>query len=129
MTNTFKPLATSLAIAALSACAQPQPYVPLVNIPARQQESNRITLGTVQMYVKQGASSTEIISALGSPNVITTDSSGKESWVYDKVSQEAELARNDYQAVATRTSRTLTVVIRFDEKKRVASFATHSSSF
>ena len=118
----------------LLACVQVPPQyvqkqVPLVNIPARQNEANKLTLGTVQMYVKNGASGEQIISNLGSPNIITTDDGGGETWVYDKVSRESESSSNGSDSVSVSSSRTLTVVIKFDKAKKVKSSAFHSSSF
>ena len=108
---------------------QPTSPSPLVNIPARQYEANKLTLGTIQMVVKKGVSGNEIISSLGSPNIITTDETGGETWVYDKVSRESESTNNGRDSVAVNSSRTLTVVIRFDKAKKVRDFAYHSSSF
>ena len=47
---------------------------------------SKLTPGKVQQNVSKGMSSTEVIKALGTPNIITKDKTGKTSWVYDKVS-------------------------------------------
>lgn len=52
-------------------------------VPAQEQE---FTLGLVQRQVKVGASQDEVAIALGSPNIVTQDSEGKETWIYDKIS-------------------------------------------
>lgn len=51
--------------------------------PVQEQE---MTLGVVQKQIKIGVSQDEVAIALGSPNIVTQDSEGKETWIYDKVS-------------------------------------------
>lgn len=53
------------------------------NSPVQEEE---FTLGAVQRQVKVGASQDEVAIALGSPNIVTQDADGKETWIYDKVS-------------------------------------------
>lgn len=50
--------------------------------PVREQE---LTLGTVQKYVHAGMTQDEVAMALGSPNIVTQDENGKETWIYDKM--------------------------------------------
>lgn len=54
-----------------------------ITTPVKEQE---FTLGLVQRQVKIGASQDEVAVALGSPNIVTQDAEGKETWIYDKVS-------------------------------------------
>lgn len=51
--------------------------------PVREQE---LTIGTVQKYVHNGMAQDEVALALGSPNIVTQDANGKETWIYDKIS-------------------------------------------
>lgn len=51
-------------------------------VPVREQE---LTVGTVQKYIHAGMSQDEVAIALGSPNIVTQDENGKETWIYDKV--------------------------------------------
>ena len=37
------------------------------------EESNNLTVGTVQKEIKNGMSGAEVASALGSPNIVSTD--------------------------------------------------------
>lgn len=53
------------------------------NNPVQEQE---LTVGTVQKYVHNGMAQDEVAIALGSPNIVTQDSNGKETWIYDKIS-------------------------------------------
>ena len=115
----------------------------------RAEDSDRVTVGTVQKEVRIGMSGADVASVLGSPNIVTTDSERRETWVYDKISSEVAysesggsivglifggsggaLAGGSSSAGATSTSqRTLTVVIKFDEQKMVRDFSYHSSRF
>lgn len=45
-----------------------------------------LTLGLVQKYVHNGMTQDEVVVALGSPNIVTQDANGKETWIYDKMS-------------------------------------------
>ena len=45
-----------------------------------------LTAGTVQKYIYKGMAQDEVVLALGSPNIVTQDANGKETWVYDKMS-------------------------------------------
>lgn len=55
------------------------------NNPASVHEQG-LTLGLVQKYIHNGMSQDEVAIALGSPNIVTQDASGKETWIYDKMS-------------------------------------------
>lgn len=50
--------------------------------PVKEQE---LTLGMVQKYVHIGMTQDEVAIALGSPNIVTQDANGKETWIYDKM--------------------------------------------
>lgn len=54
-----------------------------LNIPVKEQE---LTIGTVQKYIHNGMAQDEVALALGSPNIVTQDANGKETWIYDKIS-------------------------------------------
>ena len=43
------------------------------------------TLGQVQREIRIGMPSSDVVAALGSPNMVTTDENRRETWVYDKV--------------------------------------------
>ena len=47
-----------------------------------------LTVGTVQKNIKKGMSGAEVASALGSPNIVTTDAQMRETWIYDKITTE-----------------------------------------
>jgi len=104
-------------------------------------DGDRMTLGTVQRNIRLGMSATEVLEAMGSPNIVTSGESGTETWVYDKIATDTVhsnsgawwfvvVSGGDANAGATSESqRTLTVIIKFDERKRVRDLAYHSSRF
>ncbi|MDD5130941.1 MAG: hypothetical protein PHS66_07855 [Candidatus Omnitrophica bacterium] len=102
---------------------------------------DRVTVGKVQLEIRVGMSSAQVIQTLGSPNIVSTDENRLEVWVYDKIASDVSYSSSDggvwliFGAVggnsgAVSTSqRTLTIVIKFDADKKVRDFAYHSSSF
>lgn len=125
---------------------------------ALQSASDRdLTVGTVQAKITKGMSQGDVATALGSPNIVTKDDGGTDTWIYDKIATEASYS-NDSGGVAglagaggtpgnalilgglfgnynknagasSLTQKTLTVVIKFDTKNRVSDFNYHSSKF
>ena len=57
----------------------------------------KLTLGAAQKSVKIGTSQTDVALALGSPNIVTTDSDGKETWIYDKVASVQSYNTNGFE--------------------------------
>jgi outer membrane protein assembly factor BamE (lipoprotein component of BamABCDE complex) len=114
---------------------------------------DRMTVGTVQKEIHLGMSGADVLSVIGSPNIVSTDIDRNEVWVYDKLA--TDVAYSDSRAgvlgliigpiggggaagqgsgsyssgASSRSQRTLTVVINFDADKRVRDFAYHSSRF
>jgi len=119
----------------------------------RDDSAEKITVGTVQQKIKNGMSSADVILALGSPNIISTDAENREVWVYDKISTEraysgssgglgglAGDARGNFglgafgsykesTGASSTSQRTLTIVIKFDENKKVRDLSYRTSSF
>ena len=114
--------------------------------------TDRLTVGAVQKEIRTGMSGADVVLALGAPNIVTTDEQRREVWVYDKVASTvvssasglsfsplilatgsvlgAGTGSMSQSAGATsRSDRTLTIVIKFDEQKRVRDFAYHASQF
>lgn len=111
-----------------------------------------LTVGVVQRDIRVGMSETEVVSLLGSPNIVTRDKAGRDSWVYDKIATEASYSADGGSlglilgaggggvagalgggysraaGAAAVSQRTLTVVIKFKEHS-VESFTYHSSQF
>ncbi len=117
--NRMRKISTALFLSlGLTGCVTTQ-GPPLATIPARQIETQRITLGALQMSVKPGVSGDEVIKALGSPNIVTSNSDKTETWVYDKMMIENEVAVGSGAAVSTRSTRTMIVRIKFDKNSKV----------
>lgn len=108
---------------------------------AQVQNDGNISLGVVQKQIKVGMSGADVLQALGSPNMVSTDDKRREVWVYDKVATDtvqssstgwvfAVLAGGQTSSGASsRSQRTLTIIIKFDEQNLVRDFAYHSSKF
>ncbi len=139
----------------LLACQTPQEHAAAVR--DAQQTGDKMTVGKVQREIRVGMTNTEVVEALGSPNMVTTDERRRESWVYDKISTDTVYSTSTggvsalilgggligaglaggLGGASTRTSagaqsttqRTLTVIIKFDENSKVQNFSYRSSSF
>ena len=102
---------------------------PLAVIPARQVETQKTTLGNIQRIVKKGASNADVIEALSSPNIVTTNNDGTETWVYDKVMTEAETTSGINGSVMVKSTRTMIVVIKFDKNSKVDTVQYRQTSY
>lgn len=119
--------------------------------------ADRVTVGTVQREIRVGMSGSEVAKVLGSPNIVTTDEQRREVWIYDKISTNRVVSASSggvstlilggtlvgdglagagvgggasRAAGASSTSqKTLTIIIKYDEKKLVRDFAYHTSRF
>ena len=129
------------ALLVLAGCSGAQHYNP--------QADEQLTVGKVQAEIRIGMSGGEVAEVLGSPNIVSTDENRNEVWIYDKIS--TQYVRADAQAgilaigggsdglvgvgasgsqgSGASSQRTLTIVIKFDEGKRVRDFAYHTSRF
>ena len=147
--------ACAIGLALLTGCKTAQQHA--ADVRAADTQDDRISVGTVQREIKVGMSSADVVSVLGSPNMVTTDSQRRENWVYDKISTEqvysassggvstlilggvlggngaigGGIAPSSQSAAgAARTSqRTLTIIIKFDQNSQVRDFAYRYSSF
>ncbi len=101
----------------------------------------KMTVAKVQKEIKVGMSSSDVIEILGSPNIITTDSNRRETWVYDKISTQITSSNSSLgtwllvfgasgsKTPSTSSQRTLTIIIKFDEKGLIRDFSYRTSSF
>lgn len=104
-------------------------------------KEDRLTVGKVQGEIKVGMPASQVAELLGSPNIVTTDDKRREVWIYDKVSTDrVDSASSSYAGLiilGTRSSdssssqrqRTLTIIIKYDEEKKVRDFAYNSTQF
>ncbi len=118
----------------LVGCAA-QTQTPLLQ--SRQVETEKITLGAVQGQLHEGSSSAEVITALGSPNIIATNPDKTETWVYDKMFTETEISASginlpfsgSVSGARAKSSRTLIVTIKFNKAKTVESIQYRQTSY
>jgi outer membrane protein assembly factor BamE (lipoprotein component of BamABCDE complex) len=129
-----KNILSILSIALITGCSNPP-----------QQTSNKLTLGLVQSSVTKGANQVEITRVLGAPNIISKDKQGNETWVYDRISRERKSnsmagfgfgaigtwlgAGGGSRASDTSSSKSLTVIITFDDNKNVLDYAYQGLEF
>jgi len=120
-------------------------------------KEREMTVGLVQKEISVGMSGAEVAEALGSPNIVTRDANGNETWIYDKIATEASYSKSagslgggagaggvpgttlilgligggysKEAGAASTTQKTLTVVIKFGENNLVKSFSYHASKF
>lgn len=114
---------------------------------------DRLTVGTVQKEIRVGMSGAEVAEVLGSPNIVSTDEERREVWIYDKVATDfvkssssggvaalllgfgdsgGALGGGNYSSSAgasSRSQRTLTIIIKYDNEAKVRDFAYHTSKF
>jgi hypothetical protein len=115
--------------------------------------SDRMTVGVVQKEIRIGMYGADVLTVIGSPNIVSTDADRNEIWVYDKIATDVAYSNSEggvlglifgplgsaggvvagggrQSSGATSSSqRTLTVIINFDADKRVDDFAYHTSRF
>lgn len=141
-------IAVLVAATAVSGCARNKLH---------SEQDRKMTVGLVQKEIRVGMDQAAVAAALGSPNIVTRDDKGHESWVYDKIATEASYkqkssevggglsgasvvesvlllgtvggSRSGSKGASATTQKTLTVIIRFDANSRVESFSYHSSTF
>lgn len=118
----------------------------------RDSSEEKLTLGVAQREIKVGMSQAEVAKALGSPNMVTKDRDGVETWIYDRVSTETAYSTSkngiaglilgggsgagaaglgsssQASGAASRTQRTLTIIIKFKDSA-VSDFTYNSTSF
>lgn len=107
-------------------------------------QERETTVGVVQKEIRIGMSQADVTTVLGSPNIVTRDSYGKETWIYDKIATEVSYSKDSggtglilslvgvyskEAGTASSTQKTLTVIIKFNDRQLVDSFSYHASKF
>lgn len=104
-------------------------------------KEDRLTVGKVQGEIKVGMPASQVAELLGSPNIVTTDEKRREVWIYDKVSTDrVDSAKSSFagliilgatagQRSSSQRQRTLTIIIKYDEDKKVRDFAYNYTQF
>ena len=104
-------------------------------------KEDRLTVGKVQGEIKVGMPASQVAELLGSPNIVTTDEKRREVWIYDKVSTDRVdtssssfagiiiLGASSRDSSSSQRQRTLTIIIKYDEEKKVRDFAYNATQF
>lgn len=144
-----KLLIAAMAMVFLSGCMM----TPQHRRAVRNDSGDRMTVGKVQKEIRVGMSGAEVAQVLGSPNIVSTDEQRREVWIYDKIATETAYSTSSggvaslilvgltdvflggggglsgSSGASSTSQRTLTVIIKFDENKKVRDFAYHTSRF
>jgi len=104
--------------------------------------NNPFTHGNVQLMLKKGVTTqTKVLEAFGAPNVATIDSEGNEVWTYQKNATVTTSRNNTAYATVIllggrtstsgfeQSSRTMTLILKFDATKKVIDFKSMTTSF
>lgn len=146
----MKLIASIFAIASalvLVGCA-----TPAQRVEQAEPAPNRLTLGKVQQTLRKGMRQDEVVTSLGSPNMVTRDRSGLETWIYDRLSSETSTSSasdriggfggalggggilgisgstGSSASQEVRSQKTLTVILKFKDQV-LEDFSYNSSSF
>lgn len=113
-------------LALLSGCAYPRTPV----IDSREAETNKFSLASLQANITKGVSDkSDVLMALGTPNLMTLNQSGEEVYIWDKKSQESESVSNWGASVKVRSQKTIMIAITFNKKGIVKDVTYRSTSF
>jgi outer membrane protein assembly factor BamE (lipoprotein component of BamABCDE complex) len=128
-------LRAGLLTALLAGCTTDQPG--LVD-----QRNSPLTQGNVQMHLVVGQTTkAQVLEVFGAPNITTRDGSGQEVWSYQRHATVTQSSSNEnywtiFFAGGSRsaaglatTSRTMTLIIKFDGHDVVSDFRSRTSDF
>lgn len=123
------------ACVALAGCATTQP-APV------DQRNSVLTQGNVQLNLKVGQTTkAEVLDKFGSPNITTRDGGGQEVWSYQRMATVSQSSSSsDYWTIFltgqsksadgfSQSSRTMTLIIKFDSNDVVSDFRSRTSDF
>jgi len=107
-----------------------------------EETPNPLTHGQVQLTLRKGITTqAEVLETFGAPNITTIDASGNEVWEYQRNATVGKsTSSGSYGTIiiagASKTttgfeqsSRTMTLIIKFDKTKKVVDFRSMASSF
>ncbi len=123
------------AFAALAGCAT-------TSTGPLDQRNSELTQGNVQLNLKVGQTSkAEVLEKFGSPNITTRDGAGQEVWSYQRMATVSQsTSSSSYWTIFltgqsksadgfAQSSRTMTLIIKFDSKDIVSDFRSRTSDF
>lgn len=126
-----------LACALLSLCActttAPGPV---------DQRNSALTQGNVQMNLAVGQTTkAQVLEVFGAPNITTRDGAGQEVWTFQRHATVAQSSQNsNYWTILfaggnnnatgfAQSTRTMTLIVKFDAKDVVSDFRSRTSDF
>lgn len=105
-------------------------------------KNSNLTHGQVQITLKKGQTTKlQVLDTFGSPNITTRDASGQEVWTYQRHATVSNSESSESfgtiilfgaQSKARgfeQSSKTITLIIKFDESDTVSDFRSRASSF
>jgi len=148
-TRFIPPLFLSIPLLLISGCANDFHKKQL-----GEESVSKVTVGKIQKEIVVGMGGAEVITLLGSPNIVTKDKKGREVWVYDKLSTDFAFSNSGGEValllldgrtnrqlfggqvggglssgVSRMSQKTLTLIIKINAKGAVEDFTYHASSF
>lgn len=106
------------------------------------QRNSALTQGNVQMNLKVGETTkADVLEKFGSPNITTRDGSGQEVWSYQRMATVSQSSSSSgywtifltgesrSAAGFSQSSRTMTLIIKFDKNDIVSDFRSRTSEF
>lgn len=119
----------------VSACATTEPS------PVDQRNS-ALTQGNVQMNLAVGQTTkAQVLDVFGAPNITTRDASGSEVWSYQRHATVSQSTQNsNYWTILlaggsksadgfSQSTRTITLIVKFDKNDVVSDFRSRTSDF
>lgn len=127
-------LATLLVAVSLAGCATtPGPV---------DNRNSALTQGNVQMNLRVGQTNkAQVLDVFGAPNITTRDASGQEVWTYQRqATVEQSKSQSNFWTILlagggssasgfSQSSRTMTLIIKFDSSDIVSDFRSRTSDF
>jgi outer membrane protein assembly factor BamE (lipoprotein component of BamABCDE complex) len=105
-------------------------------------DNSNLTHGQVQLTLKKGVTTkAQVLETFGAPNITTIDSAEREVWTYQRNASVANSSSSSsfgtvflFSSSSTaagfeQSSRTVTLIIKFDDQDKVVDFKSRSTSF
>lgn len=106
------------------------------------QRNSMLTQGNVQLNLRVGSTTkADVLEKFGAPNITTRDGSGQEVWSYQRMATVSQSSSSsEYWTILltgsaksadgfSQTSRTMTLIIKFDKNDIVSDFRSRTSDF
>jgi outer membrane protein assembly factor BamE (lipoprotein component of BamABCDE complex) len=106
------------------------------------QRNSALTQGNVQMNLAVGQTTkAQVLEVFGAPNITTRDAAGQEVWTFQRHATVAQSSQNsNYWTILfaggsrnasgfSQSTRTMTLIVKFDAKDVVSDFRSRTSDF